>query len=70
MCDAIFKIRYVFINEKASFLTTHFNVANSRFTDNSIYSVFSEDVTKYEAIDQGVKTAMRLRLEEFKKNIG
>ena len=69
VCEIRFNTKYVFINQKASFLITHFHVADSRFTSNNIYSAFSEDVVKFDAIGKTVKDAMCLHLEEFKKNI-
>ena len=69
VCEVLLKVRYVFINEKASFLTAHFKVADSRFPDNTIHSASSEGVIEYDAIGESVKTAIQLHLEDFKKDI-
>ena len=69
VCEVLFRIRYVFINKQASFLTTHFHVADSRFPISNIYTAFSEDVIEYDAIGKTVKEAMCKHLESFKKDI-
>ena len=69
VCEVLLKVRYVFINKKASFLTAHFKVADSRYPDTHIHSAFSEGVIELEAIADSVKEAMTLHLKKFKKDI-